>query len=576
MIITKNNWWFSTPMIALCFAFWFLIIPAILGVILLVKQIKYSKIIKVDLDKIQKIDNLDLEISNRNSIISQIKKDAQSDAEKQADNIVSEAKKEAEAANESLIILLSEKERALSLQQKGLDEESKNLVVKKATILEEATKELYSLNKKIEIQSEKLEQDASELEKLEKEIKKYIRQARKFRSDAMGLKYIKENIGYVRVDLRDEYIKKYDEIESITTEAISNLSQNELLQTVNTLFLHSDHSRTLKSLSTATKKEIEHTLTDFLNRYQTKTIKSLYNLMVIGLQSEIQLILANLSYETLEESLDKVVQLIDKYLLISSKGNQTILPTVTRFLSSMQEYYKELVNIEYRYYTKREQEKEEQRLLREQMRQEAAERKTLKIEKEKLDREESKFKTELERANEILLTEKDDFKIRQLQDRIAELEQHMNSIEERKESIATLANGKAGYVYIISNVGSFGENVFKIGMTRRLEPQDRVDELGSASVPYRFDVHAFIFSEDAVGLEYKLHQQLSEARVNKVNFRKEFFRVPIENLENLVEELDPTAEFNETILALEYKQTLALEKHKSESSDELTNQNNDK
>lgn len=97
-------------------------------------------------------------------------------------------------------------------------------------------------------------------------------------------------------------------------------------------------------------------------------------------------------------------------------------------------------------------------------------------------------------------------------------------------------------------------------MTRRLEPQDRVDELGSASVPFRFDVHAFVFSEDAVGLEYELHQKLNESRVNKVNFRKEFFRTSLIELEALVEELDPTAEFNETILALEYKQTIALEK----------------
>ena len=139
----------------------------------------------------------------------------------------------------------------------------------------------------------------------------------------------------------------------------------------------------------------------------------------------------------------------------------------------------------------------------------------------------------------------------------------MAELENQKESIATLSNGKAGYVYIISNKGSFGDDVFKIGMTRRLEPQDRIDELGSASVPFKFDVHAFIFSDDAVGLEYTLHQRLTNNRVNKVNYRKEFFRIPINDIEELVEELDPTADFTKTMLALEYNQTLALEQQAS-------------
>lgn len=92
----------------------------------------------------------------------------------------------------------------------------------------------------------------------------------------------------------------------------------------------------------------------------------------------------------------------------------------------------------------------------------------------------------------------------------------------KKDNIVQLQNGKAGNVYIISNLGSFGENVFKVGMTRRIDPQDRVNELGNASVPFKFDVHSFIFSEDAVGLESKLHSILNDKRVNKVNMRKEF------------------------------------------------------
>lgn len=96
-------------------------------------------------------------------------------------------------------------------------------------------------------------------------------------------------------------------------------------------------------------------------------------------------------------------------------------------------------------------------------------------------------------------------------------------------------------------------------MTRRLEPQDRVDELGSASVPFKFDVHSFIFSDDAVALENKLHEILNNKRVNKVNMRKEFFKTSIDELEQIVNDIDPTAEFKRTILAEEYRQSLSEE-----------------
>ena len=133
----------------------------------------------------------------------------------------------------------------------------------------------------------------------------------------------------------------------------------------------------------------------------------------------------------------------------------------------------------------------------------------------------------------------------------------------KKEEISNLANGKAGNVYVISNLGSFGENVFKIGMTRRLNPQDRVNELGDASVPFKFDVHSFIFSEDAVGLEKKLHMILNDKRVNKVNMRKEFFYTTIDDLEKLVTEIEPTAEFNKTMLAEEFRQSLSSDENYS-------------
>jgi len=105
-----------------------------------------------------------------------------------------------------------------------------------------------------------------------------------------------------------------------------------------------------------------------------------------------------------------------------------------------------------------------------------------------------------------------------LQAKLAEIERALRGVEERQ------ANIRAGYVYVISNIGSFGDGVVKIGMTRRLEPTDRVRELGDASVPFRFDVHTLFFSHDAAGIENELHRRLADRRLNKVNLRREFFR----------------------------------------------------
>ncbi len=117
---------------------------------------------------------------------------------------------------------------------------------------------------------------------------------------------------------------------------------------------------------------------------------------------------------------------------------------------------------------------------------------------------------------------------------------------------------KRGHVYIISNIGSFGENVFKIGMTRRLEPLDRVRELGDASVPFSFDVHAMIYSEDAPALERELHRQFTEYQVNQINPRKEFFKVPLAKVREAIEEEDVEVHWTMAAEAWEYRESEAL------------------
>ena len=281
--------------------------------------------------------------------------------------------------------------------------------------------------------------------------------------------------------------------------------------------------------------------------------------MVIALRAELQNIIYNLKYEKLEEAEAQVKKMTAKYLEIAGDGNQSVAKTLTKFIGEIEYLFLNAVKIEYNYYVKKEQARQEQQAIREQMRQEAAERKALEQERKQVEKEEQKYKQEIDRITAQLQSAADS-EIEKLKSQILSLQSSLSDVVLKKDEITSLQNGKAGNVYIISNLGSFGENVFKIGMTRRLDPQDRIDELGSASVPFKFDVHSFIFSEDAVDLENKLHERLNKSRVNKVNLRKEFFYSSIDELEQIVNEIDPTAEFTRTMAAEEFRE--------SQSSDE--------
>lgn len=301
-------------------------------------------------------------------------------------------------------------------------------------------------------------------------------------------------------------------------------------------------------------KQIDSVLKKYSARYTTKANQAIYKLMVIALRSELQNILYNLKYEKLDTSIEDIKKVTHKFLIVAGEGNQSIAGTLTKFIGEIEYLFINAIKIEYNYYVKKEQARQEQLALREQMRQEAQERKALEEERKKVEKEESKYNVEIQKLQEQISSAKD-AELEQLNARILELQSQLADVIVKKEEISNLANGKAGNVYVISNLGSFGENIFKVGMTRRLDPQDRVNELGDASVPFKFDVHSFIFSEDAVGLEKKLHTILNEKRVNKVNMRKEFFYTTVDELEELVTNIEPTAEFNKTMLAEEFRQS---------------------
>lgn len=216
----------------------------------------------------------------------------------------------------------------------------------------------------------------------------------------------------------------------------------------------------------------------------------------------------------------------------------------------------EELRLTHEYKEKKQAEKEEQAELRRQIREEEQ----LQKEVEEADKEEQKFQKLLDKAKADAEKAAGD-KLQKLQDKMKKLEEDLAAAHEKSERAKSMAQlTKSGHVYVISNVGAFGDDVYKIGMTRRLDPLDRVKELGDASVPFLFDVHAMIYSQNAPELENELHKVFAEKRVNLVNTRKEFFNVSLEDIEHQVIKIKPEAEFVRKIEAREYHETLSIRK----------------
>ena len=223
----------------------------------------------------------------------------------------------------------------------------------------------------------------------------------------------------------------------------------------------------------------------------------------------------------------------------------------------------EELNLCYEYAVKKQEEKDEQKRIREQLREEAKLQKEIEEARKTIEKEKSHYNNALSQIEEQLSSaspdERSDLekKKAEILDQLYEIQKSIEDIDYRE------ANKKAGYVYIISNIGSFGENIYKIGMTRRLDPQERVDELGDASVPFNFDIHAMIFSDDAPALEAALHRAFEDRKLNMVNHRREFFNVTLDEIEEVVKKnFDKTVEFTRVAPAEQYRESIMIKKAK--------------
>ncbi|MBL1218179.1 MAG: DUF4041 domain-containing protein [Planctomycetes bacterium] len=206
------------------------------------------------------------------------------------------------------------------------------------------------------------------------------------------------------------------------------------------------------------------------------------------------------------------------------------------------------------------QEQEEQRRIREQIREEEKARREYEKAMREAAKEEDMLRKAMAKAQKQIVAATEEQRA-EFEAQLAELNQKLQEAEERNQRAISMAQQtRRGHVYIISNVGSFGEDVYKIGLTRRLEPLDRVKELGDASVPFAFDVHAIIFSEDAPALETRLHKHFLLNQMNKVNHRKEFFRARIADIRAEIDSMGISAKWTMVADAREYRETLAIER----------------
>lgn len=254
------------------------------------------------------------------------------------------------------------------------------------------------------------------------------------------------------------------------------------------------------------------------------------------------------NFESMKKRIDQIFQKLNKL----NQVNQITLSA--QFLELK---HQELA-LAYEYARKKQEEKEYIREQREIEKENARVQKELEEERQRIAKEQAHYQNVMQRILEQLQeTGLGEDKRSALQERLESVQGEISELEAAlKEVDYRQANERAGYVYVISNIGAFGEGVYKIGMTRRLDPMDRIDELGGASVPFRFDVHALVFSADAPKLETALHNAFSERRVNMMNPRKEFFRVPLDEIERVIKENhDRTVDFKYTAIAEQYRET---------------------
>ena len=304
------------------------------------------------------------------------------------------------------------------------------------------------------------------------------------------------------------------------------------------------------------KTATNHNLNSLVDNSKTKGkefINDTIKLSLRAFNNESDNIINKVKYNNIDASIKKISNIFEQI------NKLTDMQRVSIRYEYLELKLKEC-KLKYEYELKKESERQEQLAIKERMREEARVLKEIESARKKVEKEETHFKNAINDINFKLCVATNDLEKEKLKRKLAELEFKLAEVTEIKNDIENREkNTRAGYVYIISNIGSFGEDIYKIGMTRRLEPMDRIHELGSASVPFNFDVHAMIFSEDAPTLENELHKSFARYSVNKVNMRKEFFHITLDMIEDEVKKNhNETIIFTQMAEAKEYRESFML------------------
>ncbi len=283
-----------------------------------------------------------------------------------------------------------------------------------------------------------------------------------------------------------------------------------------------------------------------------KMVSDVQKLLLRAFNAECDDAIEHVKFNNFESSQKKIES---SYEAISKLGSIMSIRITVQYYTLKQ---KEL-RLMHEYRLKKQEEKDEAKAAREKMREEAKLAREIEEARKKLEKEQKHYQNALTKINAQLAAAAPEDRAA-IEEKKAEIEQQLTKIgQEFADVDYREANQRAGYVYIISNIGAFGENVYKIGMTRRLDPMDRVDELGDASVPFDFDVHAMIFSEDAPKLEAALHKAFEDRKLNMINTRREFFNVTLDEIKQVVKKnFDKSVEFTELAPAEQYRKSIAM------------------
>ena len=442
---------------------------------------------------------------------------------------------------------------------------------------------IQSKVKELKSKADKLKEEISQIQQIKKELEYSKKQIEKSKKEKirevkqeirMTIQKEKEELSVELKKLQDESAQLDKKIEE--QEAIIDKNESEIIELRDEVLLQSfslyrpqydfvnstQYKNKLDELRDEQKQMIKHDTaalgdTNWTVNNDARKGKKMVNdtkkLLLRAFNSECEFVISKVKYNNFDTCLKRI-----------QKASETISKLGVVMNISIHPKYYELKVQELRlaleYQQMKQREKEEQQELRARMREEARIQREIEAERKKAEKEKQHYINALKEAQKQLIECEDEAqktaleeKLDKMQKQVAKIDSNLADIDYRE------ANQRVGYVYVISNIGSFGENVYKIGMTRRLNPQERVDELGNASVPFNFDVHAMIFSKDAPALETALHHAFDDRKVNMVNKRREFFNVTLDDIEKVVKEnFDGSVEFIKTAAAEQYRETLKI------------------